>query len=103
MFSVKWDYEVDGIARSRVIEADQVNVAYDNRPPDCPAESQKLGVYHVPQRGVVVLGNPHNGAESMALTFGKVYVMNGDGRTVATYTLGPVPEIQQGAAISKAA
>lgn len=96
MFTVKWKYEVDGISRERVFDADQVQVAYDNRdapPKGCPVGqvSAKLGIYHVPPRGVVVIGNPHDGADSMAFTFGKVYVMNSDGATISTYTLDMNP------------
>lgn len=92
-FTVKWEYRVDGIQRSRIIEADQVNVAYDERPdPGAEGLPAKLGIYQVGPHGCVVIGNPENGAESMALTFGKVYVMNREGKTVSTYTLGEPPQ-----------
>ena len=97
-FTVKWEYTLDGVLRSRIIEADQVNVAYDNRVPldrGRDHEEAKLGVYPVGRSGCVVLGNPSDGGESMSLTFGKVYVMNRDGRTIATYTLAD-PEGPQG-------
>lgn len=96
MFTVKWKYEVDGISRERVFDTDQVQVAYDNRddvPAGCPVSqvSAKLGIYHVPPRGVVVIGNPHDGANSMAFAFGKIYVMNSEGATVSTYSLETAP------------
>lgn len=96
MFTVKWKYDVDGVSRERVFDADQVEVAYDNRnevPKGCPVSqvSAKLGIYYVPPRGVVVIGNPHQGSDSMAFTFGKVYVMNAEGATVSTYTLDTDP------------
>lgn len=86
-FTAKWVYDTNGIQRERLIEADQVNVAYDGRTPNAPPVALMLGVYAVPPTGIVVLGNPESGAESLALTFGKVYIMNRDGRTVATYHL----------------
>lgn len=99
IFTVKWVYTLDGIERERVLEADQVNIAWDNRAPGNEpktSDGPKLGIYGVPQRGgIVVLGNPEQGSDSMALTFGKVYVMNRDGKTVAKYDLGE-PCIAQG-------
>lgn len=89
-FTVKWVYKVDGILRERVIEASQINVAYDDRPPSqepATTDGPMLGIYSVDRTGIVVIGNPGEGSESMALTFGTVYVMNKEGHTVATYRL----------------
>ena len=94
-FTVKWEYTLDGVSRSRIIETDQVNVAYDNRAPGAPPSEPMLGIYPVGRSGCVVLGNPSDGGESMNLTFGKVYVMNRDGKTIATYTLANL-EMPQG-------
>jgi hypothetical protein len=96
MFTVKWIYDASGVSRERVFETETVEVAFDNRddvPAGCPVSqvSAKLGVYHVPPRGVVVIGNPHNGAESMAFAHGNVYVMNSDGNTISKYKLAEVP------------
>lgn len=89
LFSVRWSHELDGISRERILDSDQVNVAFDNRVPSAnDSVCEMLGIYTVPKSGVVVLGNPHNGADSMALTFGTVYVMNGEGKTIAKYKLG---------------
>jgi hypothetical protein len=92
IFTAKWVYTVDGLQHERLIETDQVSVAYDERTPngEKPVESPqlKLGIYNVPLRnGLVVLGNPYEGSESMALAFGTVYVMNRDGKTIAKYHL----------------
>jgi hypothetical protein len=91
IFTAKWVYEVAGIQHERLIEADQVHVAYDARTPTIRetkgVPNPKLGVYEVPQHGVVVLGNCYDGGDSMALAFGTVYIMNCDGKTVAKYHL----------------
>lgn len=94
-FTVRWEYESGHILRHRLFDTDEVNVAFDNhyhpggRPETTPPP--KLGIYDVPDTGVVVVGNPYMGAESLALAFGMVYVMNRDGKTVAKYKLGQVP------------
>lgn len=91
-FTVMWRYTTrDGVQRERLIEADTVNVAFDARTPDTKGTSQNLGIYNVPGSGLVVLGNPEEGAESMALAFGDVFVMNRDGKTVAKYHLAKDP------------
>ena len=95
-FTVKLEYEIDGVSRQRLLSTDQFNVAYDNTTPNSPAkETPRLGVYQVPRSGIVVLGNPHDGAESMAFTFGTVYVMNRDGKTVAKYKLADRPDYEE--------
>lgn len=85
-FTVIWRYTVDGIARERILEADQVHVAYDNRNSGDPNQAM-LGAYSVGASGLVVIGDPGDGGKSMALAFGNVYVMNAHGKTVATYKL----------------
>src|SRR5580698_9531298 len=84
MLTAKWCYEADGISRERVFETDAVSIAYDNRgslPAGCPVSqtAAQLGIYYVPPGGIVVIGNPHEGADSMAFAHGKVFVMNRDG------------------------
>src|SRR6185312_7805611 len=86
-FTVKWEYKLDSISRSRIIEADQIHTAFDDRPANEPGHSAMLGVYTVASQGLVVLGDPSDGSSSMALGFGEVYVMNRDGKTVAKYKL----------------
>lgn len=96
-FTVRWEYDLGGISKQRLIDTDQVHVAYDQRAPvGGEREPTKLGIYNVYRTGVVVLGNPYDGAESMCLAFGTVFVMNRDGKTVAKYHLGPVPGTEQG-------
>lgn len=93
-FTVRWECKIGGISRQRIIEADQVNVAYDDRPPTDAPTTATLGVYAVPEGGgIVVLGNPESGAESLALIFGRVYIMNKDGKTVATYKLADPEQV----------
>lgn len=94
-FTVKWVVEDNGIERTRILDADQVSVAYDNRPPQHPGDpsnrvAETLGVYAVPRTGCVVIGNPYEGGESMCLAHGKVYVMNEQGATVSTHQLSKV-------------
>jgi hypothetical protein len=95
IFTAKWEYEINGIQCERLIEADQVSVAYDSRTPDIKnqkgAPSPRLGIYNVPINGIIVLGNPESGSDSMALTFGTIYIMNRDGRTVGKYYLAKDP------------
>lgn len=86
-FTVKWVVNCNGVVRHRIFDADQISYAADERPPDRPANSEKLGIYGVPSCGLVVIGNPHVGADSMAFSCGVVYVMNEAGKTVATYRL----------------
>jgi hypothetical protein len=91
-FTAKWVYEEAGIKHERLIEADEVHVAYDERKPDEKGVSGKLGIYTVPSNGgVVVLGNCYEGGDSMALVFGTVYIMNREGKTVAKYYLAKAP------------
>lgn len=90
IFTAKWCYVNDGVYTERLIEADQVYTSFHDLgslPRDGAPYDKKLGVYTVPRDGLVVIGNPSDGAESMALAFGKVYIMNRDGATVATYQL----------------
>jgi hypothetical protein len=90
-FIVKWCYNRDGAQLERLIETDQVNAAYDERTPDRrkpDAPALMFGCYQVPASGgIVILGNYYEGADSMCLSFGTVYVMNRDGKTVAKYHL----------------
>jgi hypothetical protein len=98
-FTVRWEYKIEGVSRQRLIEADQVHVAYDERPQPGGGRDlagAMLGIYSVPSTGIVVLGEPSDGSNSMALTFGKVYVMNREGKTVATYKLADPDENTQG-------
>lgn len=100
-FTVRWAYEVDGIQRERLIEADTVHASYDARTPDKhSAQGAMLGIYRVSEGGLVVIGNPYLGADSMALAFGTVYVMNRDGKTVAKYILQQ--DVQRALAINAA-
>ena len=71
-FTVKWQYDDNGVSKERILDADEVHCAYDNRTPDRPANVEMLGIYAVPASGIVVIGNPYDGSESIALTFGKV-------------------------------
>jgi len=87
MLTVKWCTESFGATRERVFETETVEVAWpDQNPADFP---RKLGIYDVPDTGLVAIGNPHQGAESMAFAHGKIYVMNDKGKTVASYQLAP--------------
>jgi len=88
-FTVRWEVETGGLLSHRIIEADQVHAAFNNT---FPIQELKLGVYNVGSRGVVVIGNPHEGSESMCLAHGMVYVMNRDAKTVAKYKLAD-PEV----------
>lgn len=97
IFTAKWVYEKDGIQHERLLETDQVHVAYDQRISDAKVLMQKLGIYIVPPHGLVVLGNCYEGADSMSLTFGIVYIMNRDGKTVAKYHLAPIPPWEEAA------
>lgn len=84
MFTVKVCYE-DDVSRERILTADTVESAF---PASCEyGYAPKLGVYDVPPYGIVVLGNPSDGAKSMAFTFGTIFVMNEQGATVSKYKL----------------
>lgn len=90
-FSVKWKTSSpDGTERHRIFSTDQFQYAGRNSPPHGAPEAHtpKLGVYNVPPDGLVVIGNPHCGADSIAFGCGTIYVMNEAGKTVATYHLG---------------
>lgn len=87
IFTVKWCYRTQGVDRERILETDAVAVAYHNVVSGGSTVSQKLGVYNVPSKGIVVIGNPYEGADSMAFIWGTIYVMNRDGRTIAKYVL----------------
>jgi hypothetical protein len=89
IFTAKWVYTADGIQHERLIETDQVHTAWDERTPDAKnGLERKLGAYDIPQNGgLVVLGNCYECGDSMAISFGTVYVMNRDGKTVAKYHL----------------
>lgn len=95
-FTVKWCNEDGNIATERLIDADQVQVKFDNRTPDAHGTAQFLGIYQVPPTGIVVIGNPNDGAESMALASGTVYVMNEQGATVARYRLAETNQHSDG-------
>ncbi|HVX56441.1 MAG TPA: hypothetical protein VHA37_01805 [Candidatus Saccharimonadales bacterium] len=88
-FTAKLVYEQDGVQRERLMDTDQVHAAWDARTPgQKDLEPMKLGVYDIPRSGgIVVLGNYLEGAESMAFTFGTIYIMNRDGKTVSKYHL----------------
>lgn len=104
-FTVKWQTrgtysKTTAGQHERLIETDQVHALFDDRTPDKRDTEPRLmlGIYTVPlSGGIVVLGNYHEGAESMALTFGDVYVMNREGKTVAKYHLSKEPLWQEDA------
>lgn len=98
MFTVKWCTTLRDVERERVFQTDIFEYAAPtSQPPTggkptAPRARPKLGIYDVADCGLVVIGNPCEGAESMAFAHGVVYVMNEQGRTVAKYTLARCDE-----------
>lgn len=96
MFSVKWQYyREDGAFIEQVFEAERVAYAADQRtlPPE------KLELLQFMDRDVapaVLVMGADDGAprySGRSFNFGKFYVMNEHGKTVATYDLGAAPPL----------
>ena len=89
MLSVKWIYERDGLRIEHVFEAERVSAAFNQEDPASAVKRQfpqQLMGRDV-ERAVVILDGPDLVGKSFDC--GTVYVMNQNGRTVASYELGP--------------
>lgn len=85
-FTVKWINVFDGVEKTRLFSADNVEVFYPNT---MVLKSLKSGLKHhdYDVTGPCLFIDAGPGGQGFKLAEGRVFVMNSDGKTIGSYVL----------------